>query len=113
MNVIEYLAAHKKDDLSLHALCLKIQVAYSTLHSHVKHGKPVSVDTAKKLETWSKGPDAPGEPYMKAADILGLDPDVEAPIGVAKAGAAPEDADLPDTEPAKKRGARAGAAGRG
>jgi hypothetical protein len=62
VTVAEYLAAH---DLSILALSKATGISYSTLHPHVRRGKGLSLNTARRLEEYSSG-------AMTAADVLGL-----------------------------------------
>lgn len=64
MNVAEYL---KAKGMSINALARETGIAYTTLHPHIRHGKELSVETARRLEEWSGG-------EMNAAEILGLRP---------------------------------------
>lgn len=63
MTVAEYL---KATGLSIHALSMGSGISYTTLHPHVRHGRDLSVETAKKLEEFDS--------RMNAAEILGLKP---------------------------------------
>ncbi len=63
MTVAEFL---KATEMSLHALSQGAGVSYTTLHPHVRHGKPLGLDAAKKLEAY--------DPRLNAAEILGLTP---------------------------------------
>lgn len=69
MVVTEYLRATR---MSISALSRATGIAYTTLQPHVKHGKPLSAKTAKKLQDWSGG-------ALDAAEILGLKRDSAAP----------------------------------
>jgi len=47
-------------------LCKRSGVSYGTLHRHVRHGRPVSLVTARKLAAASDG-------AITEAEVLGLD----------------------------------------
>jgi hypothetical protein len=61
VNLIEFLSA---TDTNLHRVSQSTGIAYSTLHKHVKHQRPLSLPTARKLEAF--------DPRMTAAEILGV-----------------------------------------
>ncbi len=70
MNVADYLQA---TGMNLHQLAGQAGISYTTLHPHVRHGKQLSVETAKKLQEWSERQPAAAEGnVMSAADILDL-----------------------------------------
>jgi hypothetical protein len=58
--------------MSILALSKATGISYTTLHPHVRHGKAVSLETAKRLEAWSAG-------GIKAAEVLGIQDHASAP----------------------------------
>lgn len=81
MTVQEYLAAHP--ELTAPLLSMRAEVPLSTLYAHIA-GRPAHVETAKRLEAWSRSAEAPGAPFMTATAILGIAP----PERVARRGRA-------------------------
>lgn len=63
MNVQEYLQATKT---TTHRLSLLARVSYMHLREHVKTGRPLGLDVAKRLEKGTGG-------LIRAAHVLGLD----------------------------------------
>jgi hypothetical protein len=75
MTVGDFLKAR---GMNPHQLSQCTGIAYSTLHPHVKHGKPLGLRTAQKLATWSNG-------AMTVEEILGL---AAGPVAAAPADTA-------------------------
>lgn len=53
-------------EMNLHQLSQKSGVSYPVLHGHVKHGRVLGLDAAKKLEAF--------DARLNAAELLGLTP---------------------------------------
>lgn len=64
MRVAEYIAASRSN---INRLSLLSGLTYGTLHAHVKHGEPLGLEAAKKLEAATRG-------AINATEVLGLCP---------------------------------------
>lgn len=60
------------DETNPHAAHLATEIAYSTLHRHLKGISELSVDSAKKLQDWSIPIGAARGLYIDAALALGV-----------------------------------------
>lgn len=71
MNLHEYL--DRCPETNLHRISQGSGVSYTTLHAHIRHGRRLAVETAKRLEAWSLEQPAAEQGFvMSAAEILGL-----------------------------------------
>lgn len=62
MKVQQYLEV---TGTTIQRLCIDSSVSYNRVHKHVRHGAPLGLDVAQKLEMGTGG-------LIKAAHVLGL-----------------------------------------